>query len=486
MLDVCGVPVYPRAESEKGSTVAFKKSRVLKFLASIELGVIIIVIIAALTAWGTFVEAKYNDPVAAKKLVYHSVWMYSALIALAISLISVMVDRWPWREKHIGFVLAHLGIVILLIGSVLTRYFGLDGTMSLAVGQSSQFVLNEDTVIAAYASLGDDSGFRKVGEAKVDFFLNRPTAEKPFELPLAGGSVYVIDYYPYAFREEKIVESSRENAGAGIRFQLQNDRVSLTQWLVQPASGRDVSKNLGPAEVILTQEKVTPPKGRNVLVLRPQGDVVEYEIHTAREPGKVKRGRVRSGDTVDTGWMGLVLRILKYVPRAEEQISFKPTEAATPMTMAAIKLKYQGQEYWVGENSMLKLFTDQAVYILTYGRTRTDIGFPVTLKDFRIGRYPGSMRAASYESVVEVPGVGERVISMNAPLYHNGYTFYQASFSEDEEGRPTISVFSVNWDPGRWFKYLGSALIVLGSIHLFYFKQKTKRRNAKAEAQSAA
>lgn len=466
--------------------MAFKHSRVLKFLASLELGVVIIITIAVLTAWGTFVEAHYNDAVAAKKIVYHSVWMYSALIALAISLTAVMVDRWPWREKHIGFVLAHVGILILLLGSVVTRYFGIDGTMSLAIGESSQYVYNEDTVLAAYASLGDASGFRKVGEAKVDFFLDRPTVEKPFELPLAGGSVYVTEYYPYAFREEKIVESSRVGAGAAVRFQLQNDRVSLTEWLVQPGSGRDVAKNLGPAEVILTQESVKSAEGRNVLVMRPQEDYLEYEIHTAREPARVKRGRVRPGDTVETGWMGLVLRVLKYLPQAEEQINFKPTDAATPMTMAAIKMKYQGQEYWVGENSMLKLFTDQAVYILTYGRTRTDIGFPMKLKDFRVGRYPGTMRAASYESVVEVPGLGERVISMNEPLKYNGYTFYQASFSEDEQGRPTVSVFSVNWDPGRWLKYLGSALIVLGSIHLFYFKQKSKRRKTKAESRNVA
>lgn len=466
--------------------MAFKQSRVLKFLASLELGVIIIVVIAALTAWGTFVEAKYNDAVAAKKLVYHSVWMYSALIALAISLTSVMIDRWPWREKHIGFVLAHVGILILLLGSAVTRYFGIDGSMSLAIGESSQYVLNEDTVIAAYASLGDDSGFRKVGEAKVDFFLDRPTAEKPFELPLAGGSVFVTEYYPYALREEKIVESSRLGSGAAVRFQLQNDRVSLTEWLVQPAAGREVAKNLGPAEVILTREQVKPAEGSNVLVLRPRGEVLEYEIHTARAPGQVKRGKVQPGDTVETGWMGLVLRVLKYLPQAEESVNFKPVEAATPLTMAAIKIKYQGQEYWVAENSMLKLFTDQAVYILTYGRTRTDLGFPLKLKDFRVGRYPGTMRAASYESVVEVPGLGERVISMNEPLKHNGFTFYQASFAEDEQGRPMISVFSVNRDPGRWLKYLGSALIVLGSIHLFYFKRKMKRRHAKLEPQKAA
>ena len=89
------------------------------------------------------------------------------------------------------------------------------------------------------------------------------------------------------------------------------------------------------------------------------------------------------------------------------------------------------------------------------------------------------MRAASYESEVNVPELGDLVISMNEPLKHEGLTFYQASFHEDDAGRPIASVLSVNKDPGRFLKYLGSLLIVLGSIVLFYFK-RTFRKKKKA------
>ncbi len=69
--------------------------RILKFLASLQLAVIIILALGGLTAWGTFVEAQYGDAVAAQKLVYHSPWMYSVMILLATCLTAVMVDRWP-------------------------------------------------------------------------------------------------------------------------------------------------------------------------------------------------------------------------------------------------------------------------------------------------------------------------------------------------------------------------------------------------------
>ena len=64
---------------------------------------------------------------------------------------------------------------------------------------------------------------------------------------------------------------------------------------------------------------------------------------------------------------------------------------------------------------------------------------------------------------------------MNEPMKMNGYTFYQASFTEDERtGEPTASVLSVNKDPGRWIKYFGSLIFSFGIVWLFY-----QRRNRK-------
>jgi cytochrome c biogenesis protein ResB len=60
---------------------------------------------------------------------------------------------------------------------------------------------------------------------------------------------------------------------------------------------------------------------------------------------------------------------------------------------------------------------------------------------------------------------------MNNPLKLNGFTFYQASFQENKQGQATTSILSVNRDPGRWMKYLGSLFIVLGTVVMFYFKR---------------
>jgi cytochrome c biogenesis protein ResB len=52
---------------------------------------------------------------------------------------------------------------------------------------------------------------------------------------------------------------------------------------------------------------------------------------------------------------------------------------------------------------------------------------------------------------------------MNNPLKTHGYTFYQSSYFLDQAGE-YHSVLSVNRDPGRFVKYQGSLLLVLGLI----------------------
>jgi cytochrome c biogenesis protein ResB len=104
------------------------------------------------------------------------------------------------------------------------------------------------------------------------------------------------------------------------------------------------------------------------------------------------------------------------------------------------------------------------------------LGFPIELRKFDIDRYQGTRKAMEYKSIVSVPNIESHQISMNEPLKYNGFTIYQASFEEDPNtGQPVASVFSVNQDPGRWIKYLGSFIMSLGIVLLFYYKKKAKK-----------
>ncbi|MBN8540288.1 MAG: cytochrome c biogenesis protein ResB [Deltaproteobacteria bacterium] len=466
----------PKALPETQSEVRVKIRKIIKALASLKLAVVIIVMIGIVTAWGTIVEAQF-DALAAKKLVYDSIWMWVPMVLLVISLTAVMIDRWPWQKRHTGFVLAHIGIIILLLGSLITQRFGVDGSISFGIGEKQKNIIVGETDLAVYSSF-DGAQYAKLFDREVDF-LKRPAGKIPIVIPIPEGEIKIVESLPYAIREQKFVEAEPDSkAGAAIRFQMQNPNVNITEWMLQPSKDGVETKDLGPAQVLIVSQFPRDFGGRNAIIFKPLDDErLEFNVHTARRPG-IQKGTVKAGESIKTGWMGLELRMLKYLPRAKEDITYRALEKPTPMTSAAIKVAYRApgkkevSHQWMGLNSLLKLFSDGQVYVVSYANRRIPLGFDLSLKDFRIGRYQGTLRAASYESVVTLPDATEHLISMNEPLKHASFTFYQASFESDPSGRPVASILSVNRDPGRGLKYFGSLLLVFGAIHLFYMKRR--------------
>lgn len=452
--------------------------RVIKPFASLKLAVMVLLSMAVMTAIGTFVEAHYNDAKMAQELVYHSWWSYSIFALMSFNLTAVILDRYPWKRHHISFISAHIGILALVLGSVLTRYFGIDGSLSFEIGASESKVTVNNTDLTVYGSM-DGRDYRKIFDQEVFFLKSPPTPEDPFVIPLSSGEIRITEFHPYSFVEDKVI--AKEGGVPAVRFQLSNQNVQQTEWIIaNKKEGFDVLE-LGPARVILSLKDDYNYSSGNVLFLYPiSQEQLGYKVFSDRKKGLLTQGKLTAGDRVPLGWMNLELRLLKYLKEARQDFRFTPTPRSTEKTISALKFYYNDQEHWMGANSMVRFFADSEMYVMTFGNRQLPLDFKLALKDFRVGRYQGTMRAASYESLVTIPETGEEVlISMNEPLKYKGFTFYQASFQEDDMGRPTASVLSVNYDPGRWIKYLGSLLLVFGSAHLFYRRWKQQKRQIK-------
>lgn len=447
--------------------------RIVNITSSLKLAVVTILLLGLISAIGTIVESRY-DAHRAQQLVYHSPYMYFVMLLLCINLIGVMVNRWPWRRHHAGFLLAHIGIISTILGAWVTKEFGIDGSLQVSVGQKNRFVVlpQAELVLGSYFM---ESLPEILLREKIHFLDD---LERPISYPLrgVGGEIKVTRYLPYALPKERVVRSDDKFNGPALRFQLFNERISETAWLIIPRGRGSDEVNLGPAQVIFNRSpSVYEYTGGNVIVvdlLSPSG-LLKYSVYSHSKGELIKSGEARAGDIVETGWsMGLNLRFISLFPHAQREYSY--IEKAKPIdgvTTSALEVEYRGESRWLGLGAMAQYFFEDRFHRLSYRRSFFPLPFEVELKDFRVGRYKGSMRAASYESDVFVHDLGQVTISMNQPLKHHGFTLYQASFQEAQGGQPYVSIFSVNYDPGRYIKYFGCLLIVLGSIVLFYFKR---------------
>lgn len=106
-----------------------------------------------------------------------------------------------------------------------------------------------------------------------------------------------------------------------------------------------------------------------------------------------------------------------------------------------------------------------ADYKIVLGKRQRDLPFAIKLVDFEKQTYAGSNSAKEYAAdiVVEDGGASWPArISMNKPLRHKGYTFYQSAYEQSEVGEATI--LAVVQNKGRIFPYLGTIILTIGLL----------------------
>ncbi len=99
--------------------------RIVEFSASLKLAVLLILAMAFIFALGTVVEAAWGTP-AAQFGTYQTWWFNLCLILLAINIFAAAAVRFPWKRHQTGFVITHLGLLILLLGAATGRIYGID------------------------------------------------------------------------------------------------------------------------------------------------------------------------------------------------------------------------------------------------------------------------------------------------------------------------------------------------------------------------
>lgn len=462
--------------------------RLFSALASLGLAVVTMLTLGATCAYATFYEMNHGTE-AAQREIYKTGWFALILVTLGCNIFCVMMKRYPWKAHHTGFVLAHIGILTLLAGSLISLHYGLDSNMALYEGETTDRVtLLERSLQVALPDSAAHGHFPVAFEKRAQ--APAPGRERRYTVPGTQVALVAEDFYPHAVVTESFTEGRDPNPA--LHFVLKAPFATQDAWLVAgdearshvdfgPASfGYHVAASAGEAEPLLGHG---PGQNHVSFVRLPDGSV-RYGLTS--KSGAGSQGVVKAGQAIETPWMGMTLtvdQLLEHATLAREVTSAKPPEK-DERRMPAVRIHLEGPAGRTPSEWLLWTEARSVVYgngraTVAYRSPEMQVPFKVSLLKFNSDKYPGSSMAATFESWVRVEdperGVSEHHISMNHPLHYRGYIFFQASFVE---GEPMMSIFSVARAPGLPLVYAGVALIGLGVAWMFYLKPYLARRQA--------
>lgn len=432
---------------------------------------IYMLLFAIAIAVATFVENDFGTS-SAQHIIFRSRW-FEILLALFGATILFNIYRYrliPLRKwASLSF---HASIIIILLGSAVTRYFGFEGMMHIREGETTNAFLSTEQYLQFKVIKGGKSysfdepvyfsakGTNKFSQAyqigsdlievKLNSFMPNPVetaAEDANGVPMIkvviGGM---------GGREEHYVKYGDKVLVNGVRFNFTDTPEPGTFNVFLKGDSLMFNTDVAVTQMVMaTQKNDTLQAGTHMLMLR--------SLYTV-------------------GGSNFVIG--SYLPKGKVSLSSGSikvkNESATGLDLSiAVNGKSQntfitGRQGVEGKPEVLQ-FADLNLAV-AYGAKVKTLPFSIQCRDFIMERYPGTDNPSSYASEVTLIDPANSVnrqqrIYMNHILDYGGYRFFQSSFDQDELG----TYLSVNHDFwGTWISYIGYIILTIGMMMTFFAK----------------
>lgn len=191
--------------------------RIIHWLGSLQLALILLATIAIACAIATFAESGFSTKIA-QAYIYKAPWFVVWLIVLCINLFAVTLTRWPWERKHTGFITTHYGIITLLAGAMIGLHSGFEGNVTLRKDAPPVTRVTTNRSIIQVQSPADSYLYLKSFDAEV----SRPSESRTRRFPVPGTDLTIIAdaYAPALEKVPRLVPSDTPGSASGAHLRL--------------------------------------------------------------------------------------------------------------------------------------------------------------------------------------------------------------------------------------------------------------------------
>ena len=201
------LPHPPETLTFRDTALGRSLRRAFRICASLQLAITLLSIFTLCLITATLLESAYNAHVA-QDLIYHTWWFTLLLGLLGVNILCAALKKYPWKRHQTGFLVTHVGLLVLVLGGLLTNLGGVEGQMMLL-----------DT---------DNSGIQSM-----------------FRLPNRSDTIQLVNQ-----QQIEIIRLSREAANDGHQFQeitnVVNSGIEVPDALAKKLDGNHWSFSLSP------------------------------------------------------------------------------------------------------------------------------------------------------------------------------------------------------------------------------------------------
>jgi hypothetical protein len=270
---------------------------------------------------------------------YRTRWFESLLALLALNLTAAVIARYPFSKRHIGFVITHASIIVIMGGALITARIGIDGQVGMAEGQTvrSFNLLDRDTLTITNRS---DSTRRSV-DLTSSAFRGFAAVDDPKAPVLTSGdlTVEIVRYLPDSETSMQVVDDNPMPSPA-VEASLSAPGHDHPVWLFANRPTRLGSVEAGFRVIsdateltrLLSEETTGEPDVDGVVKV----DYGELKFDVALSECLEK--------PVPLGELSYSVRVLRYLPHAIVGADNKLTSASNQPVNPAVEVELIGPE----------------------------------------------------------------------------------------------------------------------------------------------
>lgn len=119
--------------------------KLFHFFASIQFAITLIAVTTFSVIAGTLIESWSDSHQYAASWTYRHPAFMALLGFFFINILFSALRRWPFRIRHIPFLITHLGLLMIISGVMIKSIYGVQGVMTLFEGSGSNSILIPNT-----------------------------------------------------------------------------------------------------------------------------------------------------------------------------------------------------------------------------------------------------------------------------------------------------------------------------------------------------